>query len=216
MQLDVKVAQLLCSRLCHDLVGSASAINAGLEMINEDPGDPAGPLDLMGNSAGQMTRRLAFFRAAFGLAEGARGPASVEEIRSLASDMMQGGKVALNWVDAETDDASRVLPAEIGKVCLNLILAGSECLPRGGGIDVHLTDIPEGIGIALESRGQSARISEDMAAALASNAGLGQLNAHNVHVYFAQLLARSVGGEIECQTDPSEESIQIAVLFPHR
>jgi len=216
MQLDVKVAQLLCSRLCHDLVGSASAINAGLEMIHDDPADSEGPLDLMGNSAAQMTRRLAFFRAAFGLAEGARGAASVGEIRALAADMLQGGKVVLNWGDVEADGASRLLPAEIGKVCLNLILAASECLPRGGGIDVHLTDIPEGTGIAMATHGQNARISEDMAAALVPDVGLDQLNAHNVHVYLAQILARKAGGEIEYQTDPSGNSLQIAVLFPRR
>jgi len=216
MQLDVKVAQLLCSRLCHDLVGPASAVNAGLEMIDDDPTDPAGPLDLMGNSAAQMTRRLAFFRVAFGLAEGAKGAANAGEIHDLAAGLLQGGKVSLNWMDAEGNKAARILSAEIGKVCLNLILAASECLPRGGTIDIHLTDIPEGTGIAVEAGGQSARVSEDMVAALAPDAGPGQLNVHNVHVYFAQLLARSAGAEIEYQVDPSGNVVQIAALFPHR
>ena len=214
MQVDVKVVQLLCSRLCHDLVGPTSAINAGLEMIREDPGDPIGPLGLMNTSASQMTRRLAFFRVAFGLAEGARGPANVGEIRELSAGLLLGGKVTLRWSDTESHGPSRILSGEIGKVCLNLILAASECLPRGGTIDVHFTDIAEGTGIALEAKGQGARVSSDMAEALDHGSGFDQLNAHNVHVFFAQSLARSVGGEIEYQADKEEEVVQIAVLFP--
>jgi len=216
MQLDVKVAQLLCSRLCHDLVGSASAINAGLEMINDDPGDPTGPLDLMTSSAAQMTRRLAFFRVAFGLAEGARGPANTTEIHDLATGLLKGGKVGVSWAGDESNSAPKELSAEIGKVCLNLLLTASECLPRGGEIIVHLTEIPEGTGLAVEAHGQNARISDDMAAALVPGAGPDQLNVHNVHVYYAQSFARASGGEIECYAAPSGNLVQIAVLFPQR
>ncbi len=206
----------MCSRLCHDLVGSTSAINAGLEMIREDPDDPMGPLDLMNSSASQMTRRLAFFRVAFGLAEGAKGPASVGEIRDLSAGLLQGGKATLNWPDTGSHSNVAILPSEIAKVCLNLILAASECLPRGGTIGVHLAEIAGGTGLAIEARGQSARISEDMTAALTPDASLEQLNAHNVHVFFAQSLARAASGVIEFQADQDGGGVQIAVLFPNR
>jgi histidine phosphotransferase ChpT len=216
MQVDVKVSQLLCSRLCHDLVGAASAINAGLEMIRDDPGDPEGPLDLMEGSASQMTRRLAFFRVAFGLAEGPKGPANVGFIRDLAAGWLEGGKVALNWPDTETHGSAQTLSAEVAKVCLNLVMTTSECLPRGGEIYLHLTKIPAGTGIGMEAKGVGARVSEDMASALRSDASLDQLNAHNAHVFYAQSLARSSGAEIEYQIGEGGESIQLAVLFPNR
>ena len=65
MSADIHLAQLLCSRLCHDLVGPAGAVNAGLELAED--GDLDGDaLDLVTSSAAEVTRRLAFFRIAFG------------------------------------------------------------------------------------------------------------------------------------------------------
>ena len=69
MTADIFLAQLLCSRLCHDLVGPAGAVNAGLELAED--GDLDGDaLDLVTSSAAEVTRRLAFFRIAFGAAGG--------------------------------------------------------------------------------------------------------------------------------------------------
>ena len=214
MQMDVKVAQLLCSRLCHDLVGSASAINAGLELINEDPAALDGPLDLMGKSAAQITRRLAFFRVAFGLAEGAKGPARISELRELTSGILDGGKATLNWPDTENFDGSMTLSSVISKVCLNLLLAANECLPRGGNINVRFMAMPDATGLAIEAEGKDARISNDMEQALAPSTDMAQVNAHNVHVFYAQSLSRGAGCAIECQMDPSHNTVQIAVVFP--
>ena len=66
MSADLNLSQLLSSRICHDLVGAAGAINAGIELICEDPGEIDAPLGLMAASAAQVTRRLSFFRIAFG------------------------------------------------------------------------------------------------------------------------------------------------------
>ncbi len=214
MQLNVKVAQLLCSRMCHDFVGSTSAINAGLELIHEDPKAPDGPLDLMDKSALQLTRRLAFFRVAFGLAGGAQGAATVNEIRTLASDLFGEGKVSLSWADTEDFGASTALPADVSRVCLNLLLAAGECLPRGGGISVRLLAVSSGVGIAIEAKGVGARISADMANALAPEADIDQVNAYNIHVYYAQSLSCNLGGIIECQGGSESGVIQIAVVFP--
>ena len=73
MTSDIHLAQLLCSRLCHDLVGPAGAVNAGLELAED--GDLDGDaLDLVTSSAAEITRRLAFFRIAFGAAgDGSHG-----------------------------------------------------------------------------------------------------------------------------------------------
>ena len=51
MLVDLKVAQFLCSRLCHDLAGPVGAVNAGLELLDEGADDAAGALTLVGHSA---------------------------------------------------------------------------------------------------------------------------------------------------------------------
>ena len=97
MSEDLHLSQLLSSRICHDLVGAAGAINAGIELINEDPVDIESPLSLMATSAMQITRRLSFFRIAFGSAGGPDSPITVKEIQKLSEEYLAEKKITLSW-----------------------------------------------------------------------------------------------------------------------
>ena len=72
VQIDLKTAQLLNSRLFHDLVGAVSAVNTGIEFMAE-PGSDEDAASLLKQSADRLTRRLDFFRAAFGFGGGKQG-----------------------------------------------------------------------------------------------------------------------------------------------
>lgn len=213
MTSDIHLAQLLCSRLCHDLVGPAGAVNAGLELAED--GDLDGDaLDLVTSSAAEITRRLAFFRIAFGAAGGkasAVGTLSLNEARELAGEMLAGGKTELEWPDSS--HAPDSLPAGVGKVLLLMILLASECLPRGGPVTVHTAALPEGAGLAVTAQGAGAVLKPDLAAALDPDATGDVVSARTVHAYFAQVLARVEGGRIET-SDEGDGEIRFMALFP--
>ena len=62
------LAQLLCTRLCHDLAGPVGAVAAGVELTAGDPSQvDAETLGLIGNSSAAATRKLKFLRAALGV-----------------------------------------------------------------------------------------------------------------------------------------------------
>ncbi|MEK9673379.1 MAG: histidine phosphotransferase family protein [Rhodospirillaceae bacterium] len=212
---DLRLAQLLCSRLCHDLVGPAGAVNAGLELAKEGGLDD-GAMDLMTMSAGEITRRLAFFRIAFGAASGKAsvgGGLSANDARALAEDLLQGGKVALDWPD-NRDEPDLFDPA-VGKVLLLLILIASESLPRGGEVAVHSAQLPEGFGFAIAAQGEGVRLKDDLQQALSGAAGAGAdgVTARNVHAHYAHLLAAEAGGRLEWSAeDPGE--LRLMALFP--
>ncbi|MDT8287963.1 MAG: histidine phosphotransferase family protein [Elusimicrobiales bacterium] len=213
MTADIRLAQLLCSRLCHDLVGPAGAVNAGLELAEDGDMDGAA-LDLVTSSASEVTRRLAFFRIAFGAAGGkasAVGTLSLNEARELAAEMLAGGKADLHW--PESSHAPDSLPAGVGKVLLLMILLASECLPRGGTVTVHTAALPEGAGLAVSAQGGGAALKPNLAAALAPNAPDDALDARTVHAYFAQNLARADGGFIDTSREADGE-IRFMALFP--
>ena len=69
---NVDFASLLCSRLCHDLVGPVGAITNGVELLvdESDPEMQRRCLDLVADSARQTANKLKFFRLAFGAAGG--------------------------------------------------------------------------------------------------------------------------------------------------
>ena len=219
MQIDLKVAQLLSSRLCHDLVGPIGAVNTGLELMQEDSDDDGAALGLMARSATEATRRLAFYRIAFGFGAGATGgadgKAALDEARALAEGFLESGKVTLDWPDHSDVSLGPVPPGAV-KVVLNMILMAAESLPRGGVAGLSLNRLDEGLGIGLTASGEGAALRKDLQDALAEDAATAgdALSARNVHAYLAQCLARDLGGRIEHSEGLSGE-IQLAVLFPN-
>ena len=110
MSNDLRLAQLLCSRLCHDLVGPAGAVNAGLELAEEGEMD-GDALELVTSSAAEVTRRLAFFRIAFGAAGGkasAVGTLSAAAMRaaSLKVSTILPVFVAVSWRHFSTPNSA--------------------------------------------------------------------------------------------------------------
>jgi len=217
MQVDLRVAQLLSSRLCHDLVGPVGAVNTGLELFQEGFDDDGKALGLVADSAGVVSRRLMFFRGAFGLGAGDKGKATLNEARDLAVGFLSGGRVALDWPeDAPGDapgDADAPLPAPVVKVILNMVLMASESLPRGGAVGIDFAVLDGGLGVAVTATGEDARLREDLQSALAEEAAAEDLTARNVHGYLAQCLARDSGTLIEHSRGLGGE-IRFAVLFP--
>ena len=70
-KIQLRIAELMCSRLCHDLIGPVSAVNNGIELMNEnDEGIIGSSIELLGKSAKQAQDKLSFYRVAFGSAGG--------------------------------------------------------------------------------------------------------------------------------------------------
>ena len=213
MQVDLRVAQLLSSRLCHDLVGPIGAVNAGLELLREGFEDEQKALGLVSDSAGEVSRRLTFFRFAFGLGGGEKGETPLSQARDLAVGLLSTGKVVLDWPGDAPGDAGASLQATAVKVILNMVLMASESLPRGGAVGIEFAVLDEGLGVAVTATGEDARLREDLQSALAEGAAAEDLTARNVHGYFAQCLARDSGALIE-NSRGSDGEIRFAVMFP--
>ncbi|MCH8236551.1 MAG: hypothetical protein IIC06_00095 [Proteobacteria bacterium] len=213
MKVDLSVAQLLCSRLCHDLVGPLGAVNTGLELLDEGLDADGQALELIAKSGSVATRRLAFFRIAFGHGAGTGGTATLTEARTLAAGLLAEGKVGLDWPEnADAGPQGPVLPAVV-KVILNMVLVASESLPKGGTVGLRFAELPEGLGVAVTAEGQDAKLRDDIGTAMADGAEVGELTARNVHGYFAQTLARDLGALIEPSSGQAGE-IRLAAIFP--
>lgn len=213
MLVDLRVAQLLCSRICHDLVGPAGAVNAGLEIMEEEgqgeTADSGTALALAGRSAKQLTRRLAFFRFAFGMSGGST--TTLAELRELADGLLEGGKVGLDWPPGEGRLPS--VPALAGKLLLNVVLLGAESLPRGGTLNFEFAELAEGIGIALTATGDGARLRDGHRAVMGKRVVVDELTAQTVQAHFASRLAESLGTSIEISR-PAEGEIHFAAILP--
>lgn len=160
---DLRLAEMLASRLCHDLVNPIGAVANGVELMSEFCDTmQKDALDLVASSADSAMRRIAFFRVAYGNAGHDEGQ-SVQEVRGLVEGFLVGGKVKLDW-PAKPEDAAVGLPRSGLKLLAAMVVLAAECLPRGGGLAVSVNPPT---GASLVATGAGARIEPSVASVLA-------------------------------------------------
>lgn len=169
--LGIRAVELLCSRLCHDLVGPVGAINNGVELLDESGGDAGGgALDLIADSAESAAARLRLYRLALGAAGGAGG-VTPADARAALDAWFRGGATRLEWQAALSDP-----PAGLVKLALLTALLAEEALPRGGVVRI---DGDDG-GLVLTASGTGAALRPEMVAALAGGMAEADLTPRSV------------------------------------
>ena len=198
---DIDLSAVLASRICHDVVGPVGAISNGLELLEEedDPEMRQQALDLLVHSAEQASRRLTFYRLAFGASGGANMPVSLIEARMAATRWLEGGRTNLVWSDEATQ-------AELAKprlrLLLNLLLVAVEALPRGGDVTVDVSDDSQ--RLALVASGTNVVVDADLSSALEGRVAAGELTPKQLPAHLAFRLASALGGRLEFQSTGDE------------
>jgi histidine phosphotransferase ChpT len=137
----LRLAELLATRLCHDLGGPLSGLVAALGEVGVDPE----ALTIAGDASRTLRRRLALARAAWGAA----GPALPgAELLVLAEGLPHAHKLRL---DLAPPLAAATWPPALARVLLNALIVAAESLPLGGAITVRGTP-GEATVLALEGR----------------------------------------------------------------
>ncbi|MGE5504952.1 MAG: histidine phosphotransferase family protein [Actinomycetota bacterium] len=158
---DLRLAELLCARLCHDMAGPVGAAAAGAELIEDGIADPE-TMSLVAASAGGASARLKFFRAALGPA--AEAPQALTGLRDLVDGYLataaSAPRIALDW---RCEPAT--LAGEAARLLLNLVLIARDALPRGGAVAVSVTGRPG--RLAVVARGEPAALGDEVRAVLA-------------------------------------------------
>ncbi|OYQ32522.1 hypothetical protein CHU95_17185 [Niveispirillum lacus] len=196
MSLGIRAMELLCSRLCHDLVGPLGAINNGVELLDEggDAGDEA--LDLIAGSAETATARLRLYRLALGAAGGQS--LSAADARGALEGWFRGGKVRLEWLVQSAPSAPGLL-----KLALLAALLAEESLPRGGTITVSSGEKD----IAVRGMGAGCALRPEMAPALAGQVAESDLGPRSILSHVTPLLAAAYGLDISFDTVPAGEVV---------
>ena len=209
LKIDVRVAELLASRLCHDLVGPIGAVGNGLELLSDDEfGMAEDAMQLTTNSARQASNILQFFRLAYGMA-GARVGPDYTPLRDLAAALLQTSRTKLDW---PTLEAPQGAPDGIAKLILNMIALGHEALPRGGDLKVAIAPGSGGIDCVVTASGQDAHLRPEALAGLQDEVDLDELTARGVHGYFTRLMAKRLGSDLEIET-PVADSVQFSATL---
>lgn len=192
--LPLRVAELLCSRLCHDLISPVAAVSNGLELLGDDPGGMADDISsLLSHSVGQAAGRLTFYRAAYGLGGEGADAMSLDDVARLVQGLVEGDGITCD-LPAGTDALGRG-PA---KLLLNACALGLETLPKAGRLTVSAAaDGGGGIGIEVRAEGNGVAMRPETAEATAEQADISALTPRSVQGYVTAWLARTSGGAFE-------------------
>lgn len=210
---ELELAQLMCSRICHDLVGPVGAVNTAVELMAEEGGTglDGDAMAVLERSVREAGVRLTFFRRAFGLGGGADSVLPIEEIRELTAAMVPAGKIDFRLeVHADGGNAPSELPAYVAKLALIMVMIGAEAMPRGGNLGLHIAAMPDGTGLAVQGEGPGAAVRDPIAGALSADSAE-DVTARNVHAHLALLLAGKLGTTLELSSDT--DTIAIACLI---
>ncbi len=211
LSIDLRVLHLLCSRLCHDLVGPVGAINNGIELMQDfDAGIEKEALSLISESATRVSERLQFFRAAYGLATGSAATAA--DARGLVGGAIEANRVTLEW--SPNDAVDQVALVEGGvKLLLNMVMLSTEALVRGGVVQVTLTQADGGLDAVVRAVGEGASFSDEVVAGLQDTTDIGELTPRTVHGYFTARIAESLGGRLDLDL-ASPDQVKVSARLP--
>ncbi len=127
-----KIAALIGSRICHDLISPVGAVANGLELL-ELAGTPRGPeLTLVAESAGHASARIRFFRLVFGDASAGESVPG-ESIAELLRVIHGHGRITVDW------QAEGHYPRHKIKAVLMALLCVEQALSGGGRISLRET-----------------------------------------------------------------------------
>ncbi|WP_448206601.1 histidine phosphotransferase family protein [Azospirillum sp. sgz302134] len=195
MPLDIRVIELLASRICHDLVSPVGAIRNGLELIEEMEDEPAGgfmgeAVKLIEHSSGQADRRLRVFRLAYGLA--GREQKGFGDTRAAAQGLLEGGRTKLDWPVGVPND-QLAFKRGAAKVLLNVIILADEALTHGGTITVAADGDEQSGRFTITAAGRPGALKEEVAVALAGTAKADDLTPRAIHAYMTGRFAEDDG-----------------------
>jgi histidine phosphotransferase ChpT len=207
MQIELRVLELICSRLCHELISPVTAVNNGMELVADGGADMLVEVsDLLTHSAAEASAVLQFYRVAYGLGGQDAPPISLGEAKRLTEGVLHQGKVKLAWTVAEAGSDGG-LGRRGMKLLLNALVMAIDALPRGGTLAVRLESAPR--GVTLEASGTGARIEAASREAYAHAVGVDALTARNVHAYFTSLIAADGGATLELAETPDRVMLRL-------
>ncbi len=184
---DLRLVELLCARLCHDLAGPIAGAAAGVELLADGGPAAADDVELLTASVSAAASHLKFLRAALGHGTTAM---STAELRDLTEAILPaGGAVGVDW-DAEGHGD---WPRPWARLVLNLVMVARDSLTRGGRIRITLR--PQPPRVSLEAEGQALAPTEMLA--LLHDGDVQLLTPRSAQIYYLRRLAEEVGATID-------------------
>ena len=183
---NLRVMELLSSKICHDLISPVNAINNGLEFL-----DPAEidlfqtSLKLVQSSAQQAVEKLSLFRLMLGTGSDSDYFAE-DQIYAALQSHLGDRRITLEIAKARPKYGME-LPRHSAKAVMFAALVMADCLPRGGMIQLSNSNWITLEGMRILAQGEPCRLRQDVKSGLNIQIDQADLTVRNVIAYMAAL-----------------------------
>lgn len=164
----LRLAQLLCSRICHDLITPVGAVTNGLEFLETNTGnlDPE-LLHLIQKSSQNAAQRLMLFRAACSFG-GHNLLSTFEKTAQVLAAYLGALKINFIWANVAADMSKVNLQEQPlwGRVFVNLAAILAESAPKGGELNLSFSVVKDQLTVVWEVRGNLTEMKHDNILAL--------------------------------------------------
>ncbi len=205
--MDTHLAELLATRLCHDLTGPIGAVHNGAEFMKED-GMAEDAADLIASSAAEAVARLQFYRVVYGRVP-AVGETGIAERFPIAQTFLAGSKIPLHWVD---DAGLGGLPHAAMRLLFNMILIASVCMLRKGAIHVTAAREEDGLYLSVSTEGGTIKWDASQQEAFDGKTSMEALEPKTAQLLFTHLLAQQAHAKLT--VEHGTDGLQLGAFFP--
>jgi len=204
------LAELLTSRLCHDLITPIGAINTGLELFQETSLDQLAEsdeiLNLVLNSAQTASARVSFYRVAFG---SGGGKTFLNTAKELIDKYFARSKLQVQWQTTIPQDLAL---DRWGRILLNSVLWMSECAPRGGILHIAVPSEDRPV-LSLRLKADSIILHQGTLEALEGKALPQDITPRTVPCYLIHCIVKAGNGKLTTSktSSPSEFTLEVTM-----
>jgi histidine phosphotransferase ChpT len=207
---NLRLSEMMCTKLCHDLTGPAGAISNGVEFLAEDGFDMQGQaIELISQSAAQCISRLQFYRVAYGKVNG-QGESDLMQIRKLVQDYFAGSKITVNWPYEFTDPGNVTLDWNQTRLLLNMLIIASGTLIRGGDIDIALKMEGGRKSVTVTASGTAVKWDDASAQALQQETPDDSITPALSQLCFTYTMLQQIGWGIKIATDETTFTLEVS------
>ena len=183
---NLRVMELLSSKICHDLISPVNAINSGLEFLDPVEIDLfQTSLKLVQSSAQQAVERLSFFRLMLGTGGDSEYFAE-DQIYAVLQSHLSGRRISLESSISRSKYGME-LPRHPAKAVMFGVLVMADCLPRGGIIQLSSSNWVTLEGTRIMAQGDPCTIRQDVKSGLSIQIDQADLTVRNVIAYMAAM-----------------------------
>lgn len=194
---NANLAELIGSRICHDLISPIGAIQNGLELMSlTGELGPSPEMDLISESCAHANARIRFFRIAFGSTGGGQS-LSAGEVQGIIAGMYQGDRLSATWIPRDPTPRDEVQLALLALLCMD------RALSRGGEVRI---DCDKG-NWHLSARGPQIRVDAEIWKHLRNGVGGPEVKPADVQFPLLCVRANDLGRDINWRE--SDESLDI-------